>query len=271
MMKKNFGQKVMGGTCAVLIVAMFMTPVNSDARGNGRGQGQMNRSGTEGTGQVGLSTVVANLPMQDLDAAEEVGLAKMREEEKLARDVYQVLYERWNDLTFAQIARSEQQHMDSVKVLFDKYNLVDPVTNSAVGVFADPELQELYHSLVAMGKKSLVDALMVGATIEDLDIKDLYDLLEQTDNSDIKTVYQNLVKGSRNHLRSFSYRLSLNNATYEAQFLTSAQIDDIVTSPRERGMVDENGVQVSGRGVSGRGQGRGASMQGANALLFQHQ
>lgn len=267
-MKIKFSQKLIGVTSVALIAAMFMAPVNSDARGRGHGQGQGYGTGTEGTRQVGLSTVVANMPMQDLDAVEEVGLSKMREEEKLARDVYQVLYKKWNHLTFAQIARSEQQHMDSLKVLFDKYNLIDPITDSAVGVFTDPELQELYHSLVARGEKSLVDALQVGATIEDLDIKDLYDLLEQTDNSDIKTVYQNLVKGSRNHLRSFSYRLSLNNATYEAQYLTAAQIDDIITSPRERGMVDENGVQISGSGTSGRGKGRGAGMQGANGLLL---
>lgn len=152
-MKIKFSQKLIGITSVALVAAMFMVPVNSDARGCGRGQGQGQGqgTGTQGTRHVGLSTIVANLPMQDLDAAEEVGLSKMREEEKLARDVYQVLYKKWNHLTFAQIARSEQQHMDSLKVLFDKYNLVDPATNSAVGVFTDPETQDLYHSLVAKG------------------------------------------------------------------------------------------------------------------------
>ncbi len=267
-MKIKFSTKLTGISSVALIAAMFMVPVNSDARGHGRGQGQGSGTGTGTSRGIGLSTIVANMPIQALDASEEIGLSKMREEEKLARDVYQVLYKKWNHLTFAQIARSEQQHMDSLKLLFDKYNLIDPITDSAVGVFTDPELQELYHSLVSRGEKSLVDALLVGATIEDLDIKDLYDLLEETDNSDIKIVYQNLVKGSRNHLRSFMYRLSLNNATYEAQFLTAAQIDDIITSPQERGMVDENGVQISGRGTSGKGKGRGAGKQGSNRLVM---
>jgi len=263
-MKIQFKQKLIGISCVALIAGMFMAPLNSDARGRGRGQG----NGTGGGGsQVSLSTVVANLPLQDLSAAEEVGLSKMREEEKLARDVYQVLYEKWNHLTFAQIARSEQQHMDALKALLDKYNVIDPVTNSSVGVFTDPELQDLYHSLVARGEQALVDALQVGATIEDLDIKDLYDLLEQTDNQDIKTVYQNLAKGSRNHLRAFSYRLSLNNSIYEAQFLTVAQIEDIITSPRERGMVDENGVQVSGRSGAEKGQRRTGAQAGTRFLM----
>jgi tRNA isopentenyl-2-thiomethyl-A-37 hydroxylase MiaE len=105
--------------------------------------------------------------------------------------------------------------------------------------------------------ESLVEALTVGATIEDLDIKDLYELLEQTDNSDIKTIYQNLAKGSRNHLRAYISQLSYRNVIYEAQFLTQTQVDDIVTSPRERGRVDENGDQVSGMNGKGSGQRRG--------------
>ena len=48
-----------------------------------------------------------------------------------------------------------------------------------------------------------MDALIVGATVEDLDIKDLIDLLNKTDNPDIILVYNNLNKGSRNHLRAF--------------------------------------------------------------------
>jgi len=84
----------------------------------------------------------------------------------------------------------------------------------------------------------------------------LYDFLEQADNTDIRIVYQNLVKGSRNHMRAFVSQLSMNGVTYDAQFLSAAQIDDIVASPRERGRVDENGVQVSGNG-QGRGKSRG--------------
>ncbi len=246
---------------SLALAGMFMLPPESSAR-----YGQKNGSGG-GQQQVGLSTMVSTLPLQDLSAVEEVGLNKMREEEKLARDVYQVLYEKWNHRTFSQIARSEQQHMDAVKALFDKYNLVDPVTDSTVGVFTDPELQKLYNTLVAKGEQSLLDALQVGATIEDLDIKDLYDLLEQTDNTDIQTVYQNLVKGSRNHLRAFSYQLSLIGASYEAQFLTTDQVNDIITSPRERGRVDANGEQVSGNNDSGSMRGRARHQSGSRFLM----
>lgn len=263
-MKIQIKQKLIAVTSVALIAGMFMAPLNSDARGRGRGQG--NGTGNSSSQQQGLPSLIANMPLQDMSAAETAGLLKMREEEKLARDVYRVLYQKWNHLTFAQIAKSEQQHMDVLKVLIDKYNLVDPVTTSDTGVFTDPELQELYHSLIARGEKSVIDALQVGATVEDLDIKDLYDLIEQTDNQDIKIVYQNLAKGSRNHLRAFSYRLSLNSSSYQAQFLAASQVDDIISSPKERGMVDENGVQLSGRSGSGKGQGRKGGQAGGRFI-----
>lgn len=253
-MRTPIHYKLTGLICVAMTAGILLAPLNSDARGGGRGQGQGAGSGTNQ--QAGLATLVANMPMQDLSAAEKAGLIKMREEEKLARDVYRALYGKYKHLTFAQIARSEQQHMDAIKMLLSKYNLADPIKTGEAGVFTSPELQGLYHSLVAKGEKSLVDALQVGATIEDLDIKDLYDLLEQTDNQDIKMVYQNLAKGSRNHLRAYTYRLSLNNAAYKAQYLSSAQIDQITDRPQESGMVDENGVQVSGRSGSRKGQGR---------------
>jgi len=245
-------KQLIGVTGMALVVGLLIMPADGNSRGRGQGHGN------NGGQQAGLSTIAANLPMEDLSPLEELGLAKMREEEKLARDVYQVLHDKWGHRIFSNIAQSEQRHMDAIKALLDKYSQPDPVTDTTLGVFSDPELQSLYNSLVEQGQQSLVEALKVGATIEDLDIKDLYDFLQETDNSDIKTVYQNLVKGSRNHLRSFTYQLSLNGVTYEAQFLTTEQINDIITSPQERGRVDENGDQVSGGRNSGKRQGRHA-------------
>jgi hypothetical protein len=257
-MKLN--KKLIGAAGLAIVAGMLMTPADGETRGKGYGQGY-------GGGQQGSQfTSVANLPMQDLSVEEEVGLLKMREEEKMARDVYQVLYEKWNQQIFSSIAQSEQQHMNAVKVILDKYSLVDPVTDSSIGVFTDPDLGDLYNSLVEQGQLSVVDALIVGATIEDLDIKDLYDLIEETDNTDIKVVYQNLAKGSRNHLRAFTYQLSLQGVSYEAQFLTVEQMENILSSPRERGRVDENGEQVSGNMGSGRQRG---AMAGSRMLLTQ--
>lgn len=192
----------------------------------------------------GSGGLIQGLPLQDVDAAEEVDLLHMREEEKLARDVYVAMDDLWGLRVFRNISGSEQTHMDAVLNLLDRYSIPDPVGDNGPGVFEDATLQQLYHDLTAQGNTSLNDALWVGATIEDLDIKDLQDALERTDNEDIATVYQNLMKGSRNHLRSFVALLSGNGISYEPQFISQADFEAIVSTPRERGPVDANGDPV---------------------------
>jgi hypothetical protein len=75
----------------------------------------------------------------------------------------------------------------------------------------------------------------VGATIEDLDIFDLNNWLTKVDNQDIQFVYQNLNKGSRNHMRSFYGQVVNAGGTYTAQFITQAELDAIINSTNETG------------------------------------
>ena len=178
---------------------------------------------------------INQLPSEPLSEAEKTSLIFMREEEKLARDVYAFLYDRWNLLIFENIAASEQTHTDAVLSLLDKYNISDPVENNAYGVFADSNLQQLYTDLTTQGSASLLDALIVGATIEDLDISDLNKAMLEVDNQDITYVYGNLTKGSRNHLRSFYSQIQAQNGTYEAQFISQEEFDAIVNTAIERG------------------------------------
>ena len=194
-------------------------------------------AGRWGQGGIGMGTSLADLvsqyPYQDLSEEERAGLIKMREEEKLARDVYLTLFNKWSHQVFSNIANSEQQHMDAVKSLLDKYGITDPVVDNTVGVFTDPHMTELYNALVQKGSTSIIDALLVGATIEDLDIYDLNILLAQTDNEDIQVIYQNLTKGSRNHMRAFTRTLGIYGVTYTAQYLTQEEIDQIISGSWE--------------------------------------
>ncbi len=182
---------------------------------------------------IGNETILS-MPLQDISDTEKADLILMREEEKLARDVYEFLYEKWAIPIFKNISLSEQRHTDSVKTLLTKYGIQDPVTSDQRGVFVKNEFQALYNDLIKKGSNSLADALQVGATIEDLDIKDLKKAVMLTDNDDIKLVYNNLTSGSRNHLRAFVTQIKAGNATYTAKYLTQAEVDEIVNSPRER-------------------------------------
>jgi hypothetical protein len=131
----------------------------------------------------------------------------VREEEKLARDVYLVLYDTWHARVFANIAKSEQNHMDTVLVLLEKYKLTDPAAPSP-GVFNNSELQGLYNYLIGLGSVSLTEALKVGVIIERRDIQDLNAFLAETQKFDLTTVYNNLLEGSENHLAAFTAELT---------------------------------------------------------------
>jgi len=221
-------------------------------QGGGRGQG-----GGQGGGRwAGQQGGVQNLPAaSELNDVEAQGLLYMREEEKLARDVYAALYAKWSIAEFQTISQSEQMHMDSLKTLLDRYGLTDPAQAQA-GKFTDPALQALYDSLLTQGSQSVADALKVGGLIEEVDILDLQSRLAQTDNADVQQIYNNLLRGSGNHLRAFANTLSLQTGeTYQPQKLSQADYQTILsTAP--------GGYGQGGGGGGGRGRGQGG--QGGN-------
>jgi hypothetical protein len=158
---------------------------------------------------------------------EREGLLFMREEEKLARDVYLALYDEWGLTVFDNVAESEQRHVDAMLSLLEKYDLPDP-SPDASGEFADDTLQELFDTLVARGRTSAVEALRVGGLIEETDILDIAEEIEQTDEADIRRVYENLLEGSENHLGGFVSALERYGVDYEAQVLDQEDVDAIV-------------------------------------------
>lgn len=166
-------------------------------------------------------------PVPVLTPAEANDLLFMREEEKLARDVYITLYAEWGARVFDNISQAEQTHMDAILGLLDTYGLEDPVLG--FGDFANTELQELFDTLVAGGMQFRLDALMVGALIEEVDMEDLVAAMERTHKSDILAVYGNLLAGSENHLNAFVRNIeALTGEAYVAQWLSQEEVDVIL-------------------------------------------
>lgn len=186
------------------------------------------------------STAIAgkNKPTEpdDILTQEEVdGLLFMREEEKLARDSYLVLFEKWGNPIFDNISRSEQQHMDAMKNLIVKYGLEDPVKDeSKIGGFVNPQLQALFDDLMEKGVESRTDALEVGALIEETDILDIHHEIDLAEQEDIISTYESLVCGSRNHLRAFVGQLDLNGAPYTPTVIPEEVFLAIINTPFER-------------------------------------
>jgi hypothetical protein len=186
--------------------------------------------------QQNLEEVLNSALSNELSQEEIDGLLFMREEEKLAHDVYLKLYEIWGLPIFENIAQSEQTHTEAVLAIIIRYGLDDPAANSDMGEFNNTTLQNLYHQLIERGSQSLADALKVGGAIEEIDILDLEEHLAETSNQAIVNVYQNLLKGSRNHLRAFVS--SLENQTQEEyipQYLTPNVYEETIVSSTESG------------------------------------
>ena len=176
-------------------------------------------------------------------------LVYMREEEKLAHDVYTTLYEYWGLPVFKNIAASEQTHTESVQYLLDFYNIDDPTTGLALGQFANDDLQALYDQLVEQGSRSLADALKVGAAIEEIDILDLLDALDSTAQLEIVRIYENLLQGSYNHLRAFANTINQQTGeSYQPQYLSEEDYQAIIDGSFTSGM---------GMGTQGQPMGRG--------------
>jgi hypothetical protein len=223
------------------------------ANGNGYGQG--------GSGQ---GTPVT--PSGKLTAAEIEALLYMREEEKLARDVYLTLHEEWGTPIFSNIANSEQAHMDAVLYLIESFGLEDPAAGLGVGEFQIQDLQALYDQLVNQGQDSPEAALLVGGLIEEVDIKDLEENIAAAVNPSVIQVFENLLSGSINHLKGFARNyVNQTGNSYEAQYMSQSAVDELIDTASGQGNGpggNFTGSEARGNGRGGRGGGQGGNSDG---------
>lgn len=190
-----------------------------------------------------------------LDAATAAQLALMREEEKMARDVYRANFDRYGLRIFDNISRSEQRHMEAVLRLLQARGLADPAAEQPVGRFRSKAIQTLFDGFNARGAASVEAALKVGAEIEEVDIRDLTTALEATEAEDLKTVYQHLLRASHNHLRAYVRQLDKRGVAYAPKHLPSATYAAILAAPGHGG----GGGHGAG---AGKGAGRGPGHAG---------
>ena len=179
--------------------------------------------------------VPAGTALVPLSADESSDLLFMREEEKMARDLYLGFAELYPAAPFAYIANSEQNHMDAMLRLLVKYGLPDPAAGMLIGEYVDPTLQAFYADLNAKGLLGELEALKAGGYVEEVDIQDLDQALAVTTKADLQLAYGNLACGSRNHLRAFAAGIvSATGTPYVAQQMAQVTVDAILASPFER-------------------------------------
>jgi hypothetical protein len=209
---------------ATLMIVAALTACGSGSSENDTGSG------------YNVTDILASLPIESLSTAEQASLLYMREEEKLAHDVYVRLDALWGGgtQTFGNISASETTHTEAVRQLLLRYNVPDVAASLAAGVFNNAKLQDMYTQLVSNGSVSLIEALKVGATIEEIDMVDIQAHLANVDNQDIRVVYENLLKGSRNHLRAFVKNLLKQGVVYVPQYMNATDYQAIINSETEK-------------------------------------
>ena len=205
--------------------------------------------------EIGASSIIANnleavVPETVVSGETELNiLLNMKEEEKLARDVYTALNLKWNNTVFSNISVAENTHMNAVIFLLQNYGS-DYTSVLEPGQFTNSAFQILYGELVAKGSVSPEEAWKVGALIEEMDITDLAGSLDKVTDESIIIVFENLEKGSRNHLRSFTRQLMLLGLTYTPVYLSTDEYNQIISSPTEAGKQYQ--LNGNGKGRSGK-------------------
>lgn len=197
----------------IAVSSSIMAYDNGAHRGN---HGSDNTNQSNDTQDTVLSQELANT------------LSHMGNEERLAYDVYNRLYQEWGTQQFSNIAsKSEIKHIQAVQTLVKKYNLNDstdftnvdlpslgyantPVPSMQAGTYDISKIQGLYDDLVTKGLESEEEALKVGCIIEVVDINDLdeyVDIAQKDGATDIVSTFDNLRKGSYNHYWAFDKEL----------------------------------------------------------------
>ncbi|MBF0212545.1 MAG: DUF2202 domain-containing protein [Magnetococcales bacterium] len=231
---KKYFLLLLGGLAVLSITMVVVTLYQTYHVPSGHDKGQ---NGPTSTLSGGYATpVVAQYSNGPLTPNEARSILFMREEEKLARDIYQEMHRLWGMSMFVSISRAEQRHMDAVGQLIQRYGLSDPATQKDPGSFVDAHLEQMYQQLLQQGQRSLIDALRVGALVEETDILDLENAIKETDKPDIIQVYSLIQRGSFNHLRAFAHSMELQGIQYLPVKLSAQSFDTILHSPMDTGL-----------------------------------
>lgn len=191
------------GIVGLLLIVLFVAPSLASESAN-----------------VGQKSI-GNLTKEETD-----GLLYMVDEEKLAGDVFDALYRRWDLLTFRHIEREERTHEESLRTLLSRYGLDLP--NRGLGEFDNSSTQKLYVRLVQKGNSTIMDALEAGSMIEELDISDLEKYMAQTEKVDLRGTYKTLLNGSENHLRIYVSTLQKHGSGHSPIYLNQTRYAEIM-------------------------------------------
>ncbi len=164
---------------------------------------------------------------------EQQNLVFMREEEKLAWDLYREMHQIWGLSVFKSVSGEEKEHMKKMLGLLQMYNIPDPVQGDVPGRYVNVYISDIYQSLSQQGRRSVQDALKVCALQEEINILDLIRVSQSATQPKVLEVYAELQRNSISHLRSFAHSLEILGIRYQGVKIPQNTIDSIVQGPMD--------------------------------------
>ena len=147
----------------------------------------------------------------------------------MAGELYRTFGEKQEVMPFRNIPRAEARHRQLLENLATRAGLA-PARPTTAGHFETLAIQARYDALLARGQASPIEALKVGALVEEQDIADLRALAAATDSPELKAATTALEQGSRHHLNAFVRNLRARGIDYVAQVLTPAEVAEITAA-----------------------------------------
>jgi len=196
----------------------------------------------------------------DLTADEIEFIYAVREDEKVARDLYFSFFGTFGLKPFENIGKAEDNHIKATEKLFDYYEIDYPAL-SENGKFENAIRQKLFDSLLLKGTPEL-EAFKVMAMLEESNIVEYGEVLKTIANPNIKIVIENLARASANHFKAAIRQITALGGTYTPALMTQEQYRAVIAIGFEKGkryMYKNNGSTTnSGNKLGGKGQKKGS-------------
>lgn len=189
---------------------------------------------SDGTTTFDMTTMSAPFDSTaDLTASEIEYIYAVREDEKLARDLYYAFFNTYKLKAFENISKAEENHMKATERLLEYYGIEYPAAGER-GKFANSVRQAQYDSLLQKGSTAL-EAFKVMAQYEEYNIVQYKKDLAGIVNPNVKIVIENLEKGSENHFKATIRQITALGGTYTAQLMTQEEYRAIIAIGFEKG------------------------------------
>ena len=152
--------------------------------------------------------------------------------EKVAMDFYDVMYKKWDVISFRNLSRSEKQHMECVQLLIKEVGNPELISLESKGKFRHKDLQDLYNKVIKLGNESVDKAFIASANLEEKNIRDLETLKTMSEDEDFQSSMANLFTSSKCHLNVMVCHLKNKGIGYKPVLLTvSEYINCLETTP----------------------------------------